>query len=118
MLRQLSPPGEAIIPSPVAGLASGQIIIHAVLGSCIVEGLRMGDRVAVGTPITVRHTKGRVFELSSASATVFAAGADVHVVDDDGDLAVVAATGDSSKVGVALFAKTSGQTTVTVVHTA
>ena len=110
MARPVFPAHEAQIPAPSALLTSGDVISHATLGACIVEGLLPGQ--AIGDPITVRHGKGPTIAVPSASATTFTAAASVEY-DNETDVAVAAAGGDFA-IGKALFAKTAGQTEVIV----
>ncbi|MGB7323620.1 MAG: hypothetical protein WBD31_02025 [Rubripirellula sp.] len=107
MTENLYAANEAQIPAPSATLKSGDVIVHATLGSCIVSGLRTPE--AVGMPLHVRHSKGPTVRIASASATTFAANAAVNY---DAGLAV---TSGGVVAGKALAAKTSGMLYVDVV---
>ncbi|QDT08001.1 hypothetical protein K227x_64310 [Rubripirellula lacrimiformis] len=107
MTENLYNANEAEIPAPSASLKSGDVIVHAVLGSCVVQGLR--TPTAIGQPLSVRHSKGPTVRIASASATTFAANAAVNY---DAGLAV---TSGGVVAGKALIAKTSGMLHVDVV---
>lgn len=109
--RPVFPAGEAQIPAPSANLTSGAVLNHAAYGPCVVEGLLPNQ--TSGGLITIRHSKGPTIALPSASATTFAANAEVEWHDAT-DLAV-AATAGTFDVGRAAFAKTSGQLEVLVI---
>ncbi|MEO1527987.1 MAG: hypothetical protein AAFX06_21355 [Planctomycetota bacterium] len=111
-VQNFKPAHECQIPSPVAAPASGQIIVDSVLGSCIVQGLKLSD-VIVGTEITVRHSKGPSVVIDAPSSLVLAKNADVRI--DAAGTSVVASGG--TVIGKALFEKTAGQTKVYVLLT-
>ena len=100
-------PGDEIhVASAAAAQNAGDVVQVGGLAG-VVEGL---SNIEVGDPMNVR-VKG-VFEVASASATVFAEGATVNW-DDTAKLAITAA-GDWT-LGKAAKAKANGETVVSVI---
>ena len=114
--KNFKPANECQIPSPIAAPKPGQIISDSVLGACTVQGLKLSD-VAIGTQITVSHSKGPTVIVDAPSSLVLAKNADVRVSSAGDTTGVELVATGGTVIGKALFAKASGTTKAYVLLT-